>query len=61
MFNAGNEPVIFHTPVAPDKGRWRLAMDTCREEPIASMIESLVDSLQPYELAPHSSAILVAS
>ena len=61
MFNAGNEPVTFHTPVAPDKGRWRLAMDTCREEPIASMIESLVDSLQPYELAAHSSAILVAS
>jgi isoamylase len=61
MFNAGNEPVTFHTPVAPDKGRWRLAMDTSREEPIASMIESLVDSLQPYELAPHSSAILVAS
>jgi isoamylase len=61
MFNAGNEPVTFHTPVAPDKGRWRLAMDTSRDEPIASMIESLVDSLQPYELEPHSSAILVAS
>jgi isoamylase len=61
MFNAGNERVTFHTPVAPDKGRWRLAMDTCHEEPIASMIESLVDSLQPYELEAHSSAILVAS
>jgi isoamylase len=61
MFNASNERVTFHTPVAPDKGRWRLAMDTCREEPIASMIESLVDSLQPYELEAHSSAILVAS
>ena len=61
MFNAGNERVTFHTPVAPDKGRWRLAMDTCREEPIASMIESLVDSLQPYELEARSSAILVAS
>jgi hypothetical protein len=36
-------------------------MDTCHEEPIASMIESLVDSLQPYELEAHSSAILVAS
>ena len=23
MFNAGNEPVTFHTPVAPDKGRWQ--------------------------------------
>jgi len=61
MFNAGNERVTFHTPVAPDKGRWRLAMDTSHEEPIASMIESLVDSLQPYELEAHSSAILVAS
>jgi glycogen operon protein len=61
MFNASNEPVTFHTPVAPDKGRWQLAVDTSREEPIASMIESLVDSLQPYELEPHSSAILVAS
>jgi hypothetical protein len=47
--------------VAPDKGRWQLAMDTSREEPIASMVESLVDSLQPYVLEPHSSAILVAS
>jgi isoamylase len=61
MFNAGNERVTFHTPVAPDKCRWRLAMDTSHEEPIASMIESLVDSLQPYELEAHSSAILVAS
>jgi isoamylase len=61
MFNAGHEPVTFHTPMAPDKGRWRLAVDTCREEPIASMIESLVDSWHPYVLEPHSSAILVAS
>ena len=61
MFNAGNDPVTFHTPVAPDKGRWRLAVDTSHDEPIASMMESLVDSLQPYELAPHSSAILAAS
>jgi hypothetical protein len=61
MFNAGNEPVTFHTPVAPDRGRWRLAVDTSREEPVASMMESLVDSLQPYVLVAHSSAILVAS
>jgi isoamylase len=60
MFNAGNQPVTFHTPVAPYKGRWRVAMDTSRDEPIASMVESLVDSLEPYVLEPHSSAILVA-
>jgi glycogen operon protein len=61
MFNAGDVPVTFHTPVAPDKGRWRLAMDTSREEPLASFVESLVFSLHPYVLEPHSSAILVAS
>ena len=33
MFNAGDEPAVFHTPVAPDKGRWRLAVDTSRDEP----------------------------
>jgi isoamylase len=62
MFNASNERVTFHAPAAPDQGRWwRLAMDTSREEPIASIIQSLVGSLQPYELEAHSSAILVAS
>jgi glycogen operon protein len=61
MFNAGDRPVTFHTPLSPDKGRWRLAMDTSREVSIAIMIESLVDSLHPYVLEPHSSAILVAS
>jgi hypothetical protein len=35
-------------------------MDTSRDEPIGIMIEALVDSLQPYVLEPHSSAILVA-
>jgi isoamylase len=61
MFNAGDEPVTFHTPVAPDKGRWRLAVDTSRDELDAILAEALVDSLQPYELEPHSSAVLVAS
>ena len=61
MFNAGSDPVTFHTPVAPDKGRWRLAVDTSRDEPIAGLLESFVDALQPFELQAHSSAILVAS
>jgi isoamylase len=61
MFNAGDQPVTFHTPVAPDKGRWRLAVDTSHDDLIASSIRALVDSLQPYILEPHSSAILVAS
>jgi glycogen operon protein len=61
MFNAGSQAVTFHTPVAPDKGRWRLAVDTSHDGPITGPGESLVDSLQPYELEPHSSAILVAS
>jgi glycogen operon protein len=62
MFNAGDEPVIFHAPVAPDKGRWRLAVDTSRDEPdITTSPDSFVDSLQPYALEPHSSAVLVAS
>jgi isoamylase len=57
MFNAGDQVVTFHTPVAPDKGRWRLAADTSHDGPI----ESFVDSLQPYALEPHASAVLVAS
>jgi glycogen operon protein len=61
MFNAGSAAVTFHTPVAPDKGRWRLAMDTSHDSAIGPTMDALVGSLQPYELAPHSSAILVAS
>ena len=61
MFNAGSEAVTFHSPVAPDKGRWRLVVDTSHDAPIANPAEALVDSLQPYELESHSSAILVAS
>ena len=61
MFNAGSEAVTFHTPVAPDKGRWRLAVDTSHDGPVSDMSGALVDSLQPYELEPHSSAVLVAS
>ena len=61
MFNAGTMSVTFHTPVAPDKGRWRLAVDTSRHEPVGAAAESFVDSLQPYVLEPHSSAVLVAS
>ena len=61
MFNAGSEAVTFHTPVAPDKGRWRLAVDTSHDIPIVHPVEALVGSLQPYELEAHSSAILVAS
>ena len=61
MFNSGTTSVTFHTPVAPDKGRWRLAVDTSRNEPMGAAAESFVDSLQPYVLEPHSSAVLVAS
>ena len=60
MFNAGDTIAVFHTPVAPDKGRWRLAVDTSHEQP-AMPAESFVQSLQPYTLEPHSSAILVAN
>jgi glycogen operon protein len=71
MFNASDQSVTFHTPMAPDKGRWRLALDTSRDEPHAAARdgaerdaaapESFFDSLQPYTLEPHSSAVLVAS
>jgi isoamylase len=61
MFNASDAIVTFHTPVAPDKGRWRVAVDTSRDEGVATGAESCVDSLQPYALEPHSSAVLVAS
>jgi isoamylase len=61
MFNAGSEVVTFHTPVAPDKGQWRLAADTSHDTPVGHSAEALVGSLQPYELEAHSSAILVAS
>ncbi|MGH8324058.1 MAG: glycogen debranching enzyme, partial [Steroidobacteraceae bacterium] len=61
MFNAGEDTATFHTPVAPDKRRWRVAADTSRDESIAAAAESFVDSLQPYTLEPHSSAVLVAS
>ncbi len=37
-----------------------LAIDTSRDEPVAGLVESFVDALQPYELEGHSSAILVA-
>jgi isoamylase len=61
MFNAGEEVATFHAPVAPDKGRWRLAVDTSRDELAHATAEFFVDSLQPYALEPHSSAVLVAS
>src|SRR5262249_34482289 len=60
MFNASDEPVVFHTPVAPDMGRWRLAVDTSHEEQ-GTTNESFVHSSQPYTLEPHSSAALVSS
>jgi len=60
MFNASNDTVVFHAPVAPDKSRWRLVVDTSRDESAAAA-ESFVDSLQPYALEPHSSTVLVAS
>ena len=60
MFNASDQPVVFHTPVAPDMGRWRLAVDTSHEEQ-GSTTESFVHSSQPYTLEPHSSAVLVSS
>jgi len=56
MFNAGDESVVFHTPPAPQSGRWRLVVDTSHDELVS---ESLVNSLQPYALEPHSSAVLV--
>ena len=57
MFNAGDEVAVFHTPAAPQNGRWRLAVDTSHDEPAP---ESLVNSSQPYALEPHSSAVLIA-
>jgi glycogen operon protein len=65
MFNAGDTLATFHVPVAPDRGRWRLAVDTSRDEvatvDVATAPESFLDSLQPYALEPHASAVLVAS
>jgi glycogen operon protein len=61
MFNAGDEAATFHTPVAPDTGRWRLAVDTSLDEQGGATPASFVDSLRPYTLEPHSSAVLVAS
>ena len=60
MFNAGEEIAVFHTPPAPETGRWRLVVDTSQDEPVSERTESLVNSLQPYALEPHSSAVLVA-
>jgi isoamylase len=60
MFNAGDEVAVFHTPPAPRPGHWRLAVDTSHDESVSEKIESLVDSLQPYALEPHSSAVLIA-
>jgi glycogen operon protein len=59
MFNAGDSLVTFHAPVAPDRGRWWLAVDTSHDDP-APAATRFVDSLQPYALEPHSSAVLVA-
>ncbi|HVW68684.1 MAG TPA: DUF3459 domain-containing protein, partial [Steroidobacteraceae bacterium] len=60
LFNAGEEPVTFHTPAAPDKGRWRRVIDTSRDTPLPALEESFVDSLQPYVLEARASAVLVA-
>jgi len=60
MFNASDTTAVFHTPVAPDQGRWRLAVDTSHEQP-PNPAESFVHSSQPYTLEPHSSAVLVAN
>jgi glycogen operon protein len=60
MFNAGDAAVTFHAPVAPDKGRWWLAADTSHET-LAAGPTGFIESLQPYVLEPHSSAILVAT
>ena len=32
MFNASDNLAIFHIPVPPNQGRWRLAVDTSRDE-----------------------------
>jgi glycogen operon protein len=61
MFNASDTLTTFHVPVAPDRGRWRLVVDTSRDVPVTSAPEAFLDSLQPYALEPHSSAVLVAS
>ncbi len=59
MFNASDGLVTFHAPVAPDRGRWWLAVDTSRDGP-AGAGAPFLESLQPYALEPHSSAVLVA-
>ena len=43
MFNAGDEVVVFHTPPAPQNGRWRLVVDTSHDELVS---ESLVNAQQ---------------
>ncbi len=60
MFNAGAEAAVFYTPAAPDKGRWRVAVDTSLDEQVAPGVAPSIDSLQPYALEPYSSAVLVA-
>jgi glycogen operon protein len=59
MFNAGGTPTTFQVPDGSGKGRWRLVLDTATE--VAATPELCVDSLQPYVLEAHASAVLVAS
>jgi pullulanase/glycogen debranching enzyme len=62
MFNAHDKPVSFIIPVAPDRGRWQLAIDTSQELPTMpdSTSGSCVDRTRPYVLEPRSSAVLIA-
>ena len=64
MFNAGMTAAAFRIPAPRGGGCWRLAVDTNLETPDDFFSVGggpSVDPLQPYELGPRSSAVLVGA
>jgi glycogen operon protein len=62
MFNASAGPAAFRVPPAPNGMQWHIAVDTGHESPEDLFLEGeepVIDSAQPFAMAPRSSAVLM--
>lgn len=60
LFNAEDKYMPFQIPPPPPRCHWRLAVDTSTDLPVSAN-GPLVHGVHPYQLAPRSSAVLVAA
>lgn len=64
MFNSETIPALFSLPPAPNKGRWRVAIDTALPSPediYPKGAEPFPDNKNDYQLQPRSLAVLLAT